>query len=225
MKYPYEKELNGKAEKFCALLNKNGIDASVLKDSLREYSIKIGVKKDNSSCGYINIYYKSSKKTFRISTHEMTDIETTRKCGEIWGNDDTAHNICDYQVYVDGSYRNGIVSYGAIILKNSSEIKRMAGIVNGYAEMNQVAGEIYAAIEAIKWCESNNINEISVFYDYDGIRKWATGEWKTKNSLTKEYQKFIQGTQLKINWHKVDSHSGNFWNEETDKLAKVASEI
>ncbi|MCS6903920.1 MAG: RNase H family protein [Bacteroidia bacterium] len=126
------------------------------------------------------------------------------------------------QIYVDGSYYGGRVGYGAVILREDQIIKEFSGKVSPeYAQhTRQVAGELIAVGHAINWCKKNNISEVEIYYDYTGIEKWATGEWKANLPLTQRYARFMQNLSIKVTWKKVKSHSGNKWNEYVDKLAK-----
>lgn len=127
-----------------------------------------------------------------------------------------------YEIYVDGSFINGATGYGAVILKNGKVVDELCGAVAA-SEVNntrQVAGELIAVKEALKWCREHSINEVSIYYDYLGIEKWATGQWKTNQPLTQEYARFVRESPIKIHWHKVDSHTGNRWNDRADALAK-----
>jgi len=131
----------------------------------------------------------------------------------------------DYQIYVDGSKLNESVGYGVVILLNGEVINELHGTVpEDYVQgTNQIAGELFAVRKAIEWCWENSVKEISIFYDCIGIKNWATGEWKTKHPQTQEYAEFVRNSLLKIDWHKVDSHTGDVWNERADKLAKSGS--
>jgi viroplasmin and RNaseH domain-containing protein len=127
-----------------------------------------------------------------------------------------------YEIYVDGSYINGATGYSAVILKNGAVVDELYGAVAA-SEVNntrQVAGELIAVREALKWCCEHSISEVSIYYDYLGIEKWATGQWKTNQPLTREYARFVRECPIKIRWHKVDSHTGNRWNDRADALAK-----
>lgn len=127
-----------------------------------------------------------------------------------------------YEIYVDGSFINGATGYGAVILKNGKVVDELSGAVAA-SEVNntrQVAGELIAVKEALKWCREHSIAEVSIYYDYLGIEKWATGQWKTNQPLTKEYALFVRECPIKIHWHKVASHTGNRWNDRADALAK-----
>lgn len=127
-----------------------------------------------------------------------------------------------FEIYVDGSFINGATGYGAVILKNGDVIDELCGPV-GALEVNntrQVAGELIAVKEALKWCREHSVSEVSIYYDYLGIEKWATGQWKTNQTLTQEYARFIRESPIRIHWHKVASHTGNRWNDRADELAK-----
>jgi ribonuclease HI len=128
----------------------------------------------------------------------------------------------NYHIYVDGSYINGSTGYGAVILKDGEVIEELSGAVTDstLAETRQVAGELRAVEEALSWCERNGVNEVSIFYDYDGIEKWATGAWKTNQALTQGYARAVRASPIRISWRKVTSHTGDRWNDHADLLAK-----
>ena len=77
---------------------------------------------------------------------------------------------------------------------------------------------------AINYAIENNYKEIDIFYDYEGIRSWAMGYWKTNKDETKAYKKFFDEKKEKIfiNFHKVEAHTGDKFNEMVDSLAKEA---
>jgi viroplasmin and RNaseH domain-containing protein len=127
-----------------------------------------------------------------------------------------------YEIYVDGSYMNGATGFGAVILKDGRVVDELCGAVDA-AEVNntrQIAGELIAVREALNWCVEHAINAVSIYYDYLGIEKWATGKWKTNQPLTKDYARFVGECPIKVRWHKVDSHTGDRWNDRADALAK-----
>ena len=114
-------------------------------------------------------------------------------------------------------------SYGVVILHNNKVIE-LSGKDNNKENlsMRNVAGELLGAIEAMKWALSNRIKDINIYYDYEGIEKWALGIWKTNKKGTKEYKEFFDSIKavLNINFIKVKAHSGVIYNEEADRLAK-----
>ena len=80
------------------------------------------------------------------------------------------------------------------------------------------------AMYAVQWAIKNGYRNLELRYDYEGIEKWAQGEWKAKNTLTQKYANFMKSKAdiLKISYQKVKAHSGDHYNEEADKLAKAA---
>ncbi|WP_195953141.1 viroplasmin family protein [Clostridium saudiense] len=141
-------------------------------------------------------------------------------------NDDEKVNESEGAIaYVDGSYSDSynFYSYGVVII-HKNNIIRFSGKDNREDDlpMRNVAGELLGAIEAIKWALNNNINDIYLHYDYEGIEKWANGLWKANKSGPKMYKHFIEKVKNLINIHfiKVKAHSGIKYNEEADLLAK-----
>ena len=130
--------------------------------------------------------------------------------------------------YVDGSFdeKIGKYAFGCIIITPNGDIIRESG--NGdnpeSIALRNVTGEMLGAMFAVKWCDKNGYSAIEICYDYLGIEKWATGEWKAKNSLTQKYATFMKenGKKISISFKKIAAHTGNKYNEEADKLAKAA---
>ena len=132
------------------------------------------------------------------------------------------------EAYVDGSYEHCIREYGSgvVILKNG-EVKKTyseKGNEESLVTMRNVAGEIEAAKLAMSYCLDNNIENLVLYFDYEGIEKWCTGVWKTNKTGTIDYKKYYDSIKDKLNvkFVKVKAHSGDKYNEEADKLAKKA---
>jgi len=80
---------------------------------------------------------------------------------------------------------------------------------------------MYAVYHAAR----NSISCIIIHHDYEGIAKWASGEWKTNTHITKLYQRFLIENQIvNCQFVKVDAHSGDKYNDRADKLARFALE-
>ena len=86
-------------------------------------------------------------------------------------------------------------------------------------EMRNVAGEIKDSEETIKRAIELGIKNIDIYYDYEGIHKWSTGEWKTNKFETKKYFEFFQviKSKINVNFLKVKAHSEDEGNDEADK--------
>ncbi|MCC0636556.1 MULTISPECIES: viroplasmin family protein [unclassified Clostridioides] len=132
------------------------------------------------------------------------------------------------EAYVDGSYEHSIKMYGSgvVILKKNEVIKTYSknGKEQTLVGMRNVAGEIEASKIAMQYCIDNNIQNLILYFDYEGIEKWCTGVWKTNKEGTIAYKNFYDSikTELNVRFMKVKAHSGNKYNEEADKLAKKA---
>lgn len=130
--------------------------------------------------------------------------------------------------YVDGSFDQSIGKYafGCVILTPDGETIRKSG--NGdhpeSVALRNVTGEMLGAMFAVRWCVKNEYSAIEICYDYFGIEKWATGEWKAKNNLTQKYAAFMRenSRKVRITFKKIAAHTGNKYNEEADQLAKKA---
>ena len=77
---------------------------------------------------------------------------------------------------------------------------------------------------AVQWAFENGYSSVVLHYDYEGIEKWATGVWSAKNPHTKKYAAFMRNRQEKMEviFQKVRAHSGDYYNEQVDQLAKKA---
>ena len=54
-----------------------------------------------------------------------------------------------------------------------------------FIEFRNVAAELEGVKEAVKWAIAYNKRKIIIYYDYEGIEKWAAGTWKAKKDLTR----------------------------------------
>ena len=130
--------------------------------------------------------------------------------------------------YVDGSFDKtiGKYSFGCILLIPGGRIIKESGNGNEPESLaiRNVAGEMLGAMYAAQWALVNGYEFIELRYDYEGIEKWATGSWKANNVLTQKYAAFMQrkGRRIHISFQKVKAHSGDYYNEQVDKLAKAA---
>ena len=130
--------------------------------------------------------------------------------------------------YVDGSFDPSIGKYafGCILLTPDGEIIRESG--NGQdpesLAIRNVAGEMLGAMYAVQWAINHGYPSLTIYYDYEGIAKWAQGDWKAKNKRTQQYAEFMNGKRsyIQLTFQKVKAHSGDHYNEEVDKLAKSA---
>jgi ribonuclease HI len=145
-----------------------------------------------------------------------------------WLHDSNAVILDDkisMSVYVDGSFdkHSGYFGYGGVVLYQGQVSKYKGGRnTSDLAKMRNVAGEIIAAMQAVKIALEANAKQVVIFHDYMGIAEWALGTWQAKNTYTQEYRDFMQakGKEITIGFSKVAAHTGNTYNEMADQLAK-----
>ncbi len=132
----------------------------------------------------------------------------------------------DCVAYVDGSYddRQGAYSYAAVIFYQKQKYTFSAIGKDDLLAMRNVAGEIRASMEAMRFACDHDCDSLLIVYDYAGIENWCTRVWKTNKSGTREYVKFYEETSKKVNisFQKVKAHSHHIYNDEADQLAKKA---
>jgi len=132
----------------------------------------------------------------------------------------------EIDAYVDGSYNKKLhmCAYGVILIHNEELIEKRSGFVTdpGYCNMRNVGGEILSSTEAMKYAYENSIKKINIYYDYTGISEWALGGWKCNNQYTTKYKEDYDfyKTKMDIHFCKVKSHSGVYYNDLVDQLAK-----
>ena len=104
--------------------------------------------------------------------------------------------------YVDGSFDKeiGYYSYGAIIFTNTEKLSiSNRGNDSVLLEMRNVAGEIEGAMAAMDIALKYSVNKLYLYYDYMGIEKWATGEWKANKVGTKRYAQYYNSIKENLN--------------------------
>ena len=130
------------------------------------------------------------------------------------------------EAYVDGSFNPTTrkAGYGLVVLKNGEVLGMTYGEVTHHVGSRQVGGECAGAMRAIRTCALNNFTKVHIYYDYEGVEKWVTEEWRAGKPVSKEYKQFMKMMTTKYNieivWHKVKAHSGDKYNELADILAK-----
>ena len=90
-------------------------------------------------------------------------------------------------------------------------------------KQRNVSGEMLGAMYAVRFALNSGFTAIEIRYDYEGIEKWVTGAWKSKNDLTKKYAQTMLGwgQKIQIRFTKVPAHSKVKYNELADETAKL----
>lgn len=184
---------------------------------------KTGVFNTWAECqAQINGFSGAEYKSFKTSGEAMDYVKGEKKIER--------SPVEDHEkavAYVDGSYNvhTKEYSYGAVLLHMNKEYEYSEkGTDSTLADMRNVAGEILGARKMMELCVKNNIKELDLYYDYEGIEKWCTGAWQAKKEGTQAYRDAynVMKTTLHVNFHKVAAHTGVELNERVDQLAKKA---
>lgn len=129
--------------------------------------------------------------------------------------------------FVDGSFSAEENNYScgvALFYKGSLHKTCSCGKDASLKGMHNVAGEILGAMEAVKLAERLGASKAVIFHDYAGIKEWPADNWSANTAATLNYKAFMQeaATRIKIEYVKVEGHSGVPMNELVDSLAKSA---
>ena len=133
------------------------------------------------------------------------------------------------KVYVDGSFDNRSICGAGIVMyydgeNNPPTIHKYHSKEKNYTDSRNVVGEIIASSMAIAHAYKKVVKNLKIFYDYEGIKKWADGEWKAKKPLTQQYRDFVASMRDKmhIEFSHTTAHTGIKGNELADYYAKEA---
>jgi ribonuclease HI len=163
-------------------------------------------------------------------TEPMVDIEevgSSRWMSIPYSDFEKGYILCnpdEYRAWTDGSSKTGKYGAGVYIERDDKLTKKIIapGTNKDAANINNIAGELSAAMSAVVWAISNKV-EIRIYHDLEGISKWYNGEFKCDNKFTQAYYKFMHEREkyiLGFVW--IRGHKGIGYNEEADRLAKIA---
>lgn len=167
--------------------------------------------------GFSGAVYKS----FKTKEDAINFMEDTEKKIEV--DEDTVI------AYVDGSFNLPEKIYGAgvVLIKDGNEECFKKSYSDSFYTHRNVAGEVKASELAINLAIEKGYKKIIIYHDYQGIKSWADGDWKTNNELTKSYKAFVdrKREEIQIGFVKVKGHSNDKYNDLADRLAKDACGI
>ena len=148
------------------------------------------------------------------------------------------------KIYTDGSHFKhsveGYIGYGAYC-EHLNTIYKMSGKCDNEClktyqippdtKISNPTAEFIAFAEVLRHLSrssspSNDFNGKKLIFiiDYEGVKKWMNGEWKTKQpyirSIKAYCDRLIAINGFVIDIQDVDSHSNNYGNDMADALAK-----
>lgn len=189
------------------------------------YAVKKGIKPGVYSTwdqckaqvsGFSGALFKS------FATLEEAELFVRDQTSEKTALADADENRCD--IYVDGSYLNKAYGWGFAVYRGGKLLYTACGKGedDAAAKTRNIAGELEATMQAVKWAKSQNIRPVAIHHDYIGISEWAENRWKTNNEITRSYAAYMQEHLNWIHFVKVSGHTGVEGNELADQLAKKA---
>lgn len=132
--------------------------------------------------------------------------------------------------FTDGGYKGKekIYGYGIYIIPPKGEKPvEICDIVHTerFYNSNNIGPEVMAVINALDWTLANEYEKITIFYDYEGIGKWAKNEWDANSDIAKWFVEGLKNTYndlLDIEYVWVKGHNNIEYNEKADNLATQA---
>lgn len=127
-------------------------------------------------------------------------------------------------IYVDGSYihsRCKRAGWAWLAVRDGKVIGRESGVTDRDALSRNIDGELEAAIRAMEWAHHHGHKAV-IHHDYSGIAMWASGAWKVKAEVSRDYVERIRELKGAVTFKKVAGHSGDLYNDMVDKLAGEA---
>ena len=130
-------------------------------------------------------------------------------------------------IYVDGSYNSSTAkySYGMVAVRDNvvEHIDSAASKDSSKSNIRQIAGELEGAVKGVEYALSKGEKKVVIFHDYEGVSHHATGFWERREPSSAEYyakmQNFIS-EGIELIFVKVDSHTGDLFNELVDEKCK-----
>lgn len=132
-------------------------------------------------------------------------------------------NVENY-AFTDGSFdvSQGVAGWGYVIKLQGEPQREYSGRLRSTS--GQVAGELAAVTSAIEDALEAGKTSLTIYHDYIGVERWATGKWSALKEIATSYKYFIEtlpkGFSLKF--VHVPAHSGVPLNERADQLAREA---
>lgn len=169
--------------------------------------------------------YKSFENIEEAKVYLNVGNRMLKKC------DDTYPKDC-LHIYVDGSYNasSNKYSYGVVAVRNNviEYIESGSGNSNPQNNIRQIAGELEAAIKGLEYAVNKNEKKLVLFHDYEGIAHHATGAWQRRELSSEKYYNDMQklmNNGIDVIFVKVDSHTGDLFNELVDEKCKECLNI
>ena len=191
------------------------------------YAVKKGFKP-----GIYKTWDECKAQTDGYACAEYRGFKTEDEAKAFLGLKEIKTNNQNYDAvyYTDGSHDKltDNIGYGFLCLVNDKVIFKQFGPAKQSKTLN-IAGEIKAVLMAVRHAGINRYKKIKICHDYIGIRAWQNGEWRCKTKESAEYisclHKMLDNFHIELDFEKVTAHTGNKYNEEADRLARLGTTV
>lgn len=131
-------------------------------------------------------------------------------------------------IYTDGSFNQAIPAFGwgfiAILPNGDIHEAYDVGKTKELLSQRNIGGEMVAAMKAVQWAFTHGYKAVELRYDYAGIGKWPLGiqQVSDDNKYAAYYRDWMKdmGKMIEIGYVQIPGHSGDWYNEKADELAK-----
>jgi len=184
------------------------------------YAVKSG-----RETGIFNSWDECLKQVEGFSGAVYKSFKTKKQAEDYLSEKEQVYADDTLYAYVDGSFDAAQNRYGCgvVLIYRGEVIKFKKSDDNEtLVAMRNVAGEITAAVTAMRYAKEKGFTKLIIHHDYAGIAKWCTGEWKRNLEGTALYKKAFDeyAKQIDIKFVKIAAHSGDKYNDMADALAK-----
>lgn len=135
------------------------------------------------------------------------------------------------KIYTDGSYCEATKKYGAafVVIENDKEIYRYSYAERDITGKKNISGELVAAMRALEWVFITEYSDdIEINHDLSFIKDICTNKINPKidyGKILKQLYNMCIKDGISVNFNEIESHSGNYWNNFVDKLAKKVAKV
>lgn len=135
------------------------------------------------------------------------------------------------KIYTDGSYCEATKKYGAafVVIENDKEIYRYSYAERDITGKKNISGELVAAMRALEWVFITKYSDdIEINHDLSFIKDICTNKINPKidyGKILKQLYNMCIKDGISVNFNEIESHSGNYWNNFVDKLAKKVAKV
>jgi len=128
------------------------------------------------------------------------------------------------KIATDGSHHEGKFGWAYAVVKEDGTVIGTgygSGLVDeSWAHGWNVAAECTAVVRALEAIKPEI--EVEILHDYEGLGRWARGEWKAKKPCAVGYCAELKKLARKVVFTWVRGHDGHDLNETVDSLAYKA---